>query len=99
VAFLRDLIRNGADIRVSGKESNWSKIEIKTPSASLTLNRQIRVKPGDSFSKMVLGMHKYFDQVKTSATAIKKNVLNGVLNMSLAIGEASRRDGSGGAAP
>lgn len=85
VAFLRDLL-DDADIRVTGKESNWSKIEVKTPAASLTLNRQVRVKPGDSFSKMVLGMVNYFDQVKTSAKATKKDVIDRVTNMALAIG-------------
>jgi hypothetical protein len=86
VAVLRDLIHDAAEIRVTGKESNWSKIVVKTPAASLTLNRQVRVKPGDSFSKMVLGMLNYFDHVKTSAKAIKKDVLNRVTNMALAIG-------------
>jgi hypothetical protein len=86
VTCLRDLIQDEADIRVTGKESNWSKIEVKTQVASLTLNRQVQVKPGDSFSRMVLGMINYFDHVKTSAEAIKKDVLERVENMALAIG-------------
>jgi hypothetical protein len=86
VAFLRDLIQDEADIRVTGKESAWTKIEVKTPSASLTLNRLVQVKPGDSFSKMVLGMLNYFDHVKTSAKAIKKDVIQRVEDMALAIG-------------
>ncbi len=86
VACLRDLLQDGADIRVTGKDSDWSRIEINAAAASLTLNRQIRRKPGDAFSKMVLGMHTYFDGVKTSAKAIKKDVLDRVLNMALAIG-------------
>lgn len=86
VAVLRDLLGGGAGLRVTGKDSSWSKIEIKTSTASLTLNRQVRRKPGDSFSKMVLGMCNYFRQVKTSAKAIKKDVLDRVTNMALAIG-------------
>jgi hypothetical protein len=35
---------------------------------------------------MVLGMLNYFDHVKTSAKAIKKDVLNRVTKMALAIG-------------
>lgn len=86
IGFLRDLLEDSAKIHVTGKESNWSKIKLKKQSASLTLNRQVRVKPGDSFSKLVLGMHNYFSQVKTSAKAIKKDVLERVANLALAIG-------------
>lgn len=35
---------------------------------------------------MVLGMHTYFDGVKTSAKSIKKVILDRVLDMTLAIG-------------
>jgi hypothetical protein len=86
LALLRDLIQDDADVRVTGNESNWSKIEVKTRAASLTLNRQIRVKPGDSFSRMVLGMLNYFNHVKTSANAIKKDVIDRVENVALAVG-------------
>jgi hypothetical protein len=86
VACLRNLLEGGPELLVTGKESDWSKIEIKTPGTSLTLNRQVRSKPGDSFSKLVLGMHTYFDGVKTSATSIKKDILDRVLNLALAIG-------------
>jgi hypothetical protein len=86
VACLRDLLQGAPQILVTGKDSDWSKIEIKTQGASLTLNRQVRRKPGDAFSKMVLGMHTYFDGVKTSAKSIKKDILDRVLNMALAIG-------------
>ena len=41
---MRDLLEDSAEIHVTGKEPNWSKIELKTPTASLTLNRQVRVK-------------------------------------------------------
>jgi hypothetical protein len=86
VALLRDLIEDGALIQVTGKGSDWSKIEVRSSAGSLTLNRQIRHRPGASFSKMVLGMYNYFNQVKTSARAIKKDVLDRVANMGLAIG-------------
>jgi hypothetical protein len=86
VTFLRDLIEDGAVIHVTGKESDWSKIEVRSSAASLTLNRLIRQRPGDPFSKMVLGMHNYVDQVKTSARPVKKDVLDRVANMGLAIG-------------
>lgn len=86
VACLRDLLQGAPEIVVTGKESDWSRIEIKTPGAYLTLNRQVRRKPGDAFSKMVLGMHTYFDGVKTSAKSIKKDILDRVLNIALAIG-------------
>lgn len=52
----------------------------------MTLNRKVRLKPGDSFSKMVLGLHNYFRQVNTSAEAIKREVLDRVSGMELAIG-------------
>jgi hypothetical protein len=87
---LRGLIQVGAEIYVTGKESNWSKIDIRAAAATLTLNRQFRRQPGDSFSKMVLGMHNYFNQVKTSAQAIKKNVLDRVAKMRAAIGVVAK---------
>lgn len=86
VAYLRDLLRHDVDFRVTGEDSNWSKIEITTAGASLTLNRQIPREPGDAFSKMVLGMCNYFDHVQTSADGIKDDVLDRVANMALAIG-------------
>jgi hypothetical protein len=86
LAVLRDMLQAGADIRVSGKDADWSKIEIKTLAASLTLNRQIQHEPGDRFSKMVLGMHNYFRQVKAPMEATQRDVLNRVANMAMAIG-------------
>src|SRR5262245_65947714 len=86
LAVLRDLVRDGADIRVSGDDADWSTIQIKTPAASLTLNRQIRREPGDRFSKMVLGIHNYFRVVKTPMEATQRDVLNRVANMAMAVG-------------
>ena len=86
VAYLRDLLQTSADIRVTGNESAWSKIEIETAAASLTLNRQIQREPGNAFSKRVLGMHNYFRQVRTPMEATQRDVLNQVANMAMAIG-------------
>lgn len=83
---LRDLVQEDAVIRMTGKDSEWTKIKIKTESASLTLNRLVRDKAGDSFSKMVLGMHNYFRQIKTKAKSTQKDVLSRVENMAMAIG-------------
>ena len=60
-------------------------VESRNLAASLTLNRQVRIKPGDSFSRMVLGMLNYLDHVKTSAKT-KKDVIHRVENVALAIG-------------
>lgn len=86
VDYLHELLRDDAEIRVTGNRSDWSKLEISTSAASLTLNRQICRTRGDSFSRMILGMHTYFDSVKTSAEAIKKDVLDRVLGVASAIG-------------
>jgi hypothetical protein len=86
IACLRELMDDGAHLHLTGKESNWSRIDIATPTASLALSRQVEREPGDSFSKMVLGMHNYFYQAKTSAKAVKAEVLDRVANLALAIG-------------
>jgi hypothetical protein len=92
LAVLRDLLQNGAEIRVSGKDADWSKIDIQTSAGTLTLNRQIQNEPGDRFSKMVLGMHNYFRQVRTPMEAIQRDVLNQVANMKMAIGVVAEPD-------
>jgi len=80
------LLQDGADILVSGNDADWSTIQIKTPAASLTLNREIQHEPGDRFSRMVLGMHNYFRVVKTPMEATQSDVLSRVANMAMAIG-------------
>ncbi len=86
VKVVRELAQTDATIDIVGGDSNWSKIEIRTSDSPLALNRQVRVEPGDAFSKMVLGMHNYFRQVNTAADAIKQEVLNRVEHMALLIG-------------
>jgi hypothetical protein len=86
LAVVRDFLPDGADIGVNGNDSEWTRIEIKTGSASLTLNRQVRHEPGDRFSRMVLGMHNYFRVVKTPSDATQRDVLDRVASMALAIG-------------
>lgn len=86
VKFVCELAQAGATIDILGDDSNWSKIEIRTSDSTLTLSRQVRLEPGDAFSKMVLGMHNYFWQVNTSAVAIKQEVLDRIEHVALAIG-------------
>lgn len=86
VDYLHELLRDAAEIRVTGNYSDWSKVEISTLVASLTLNRQVFRMRGDSFSRMILGMHTYFDSVETSAEAVRMDVLDRVLEVASARG-------------
>lgn len=86
ILLVRGLLKDGTELRVQGDELNWLTIELTDAAATLTFNRRIRQHPGDPFSKMVLGMHTFFNRVQTSAEGIKKDVLHRVANMALAVG-------------
>ena len=77
-------------MEVAGKNASWSSIAIEAPGTSLVLNRLVRVRPGDRFSSLVLGVHNYFNQVKTKRKAIKADVLRRVERMALAIGVVAK---------
>jgi hypothetical protein len=86
VVLIGDLLGNWGRVIVSGEERDWSTITVQTDGASLTLNRRVFRKAGDEFSKLLLGMWTYFDDVVTDHHTIKADVLRRIEDLALAIG-------------
>jgi hypothetical protein len=86
VDLLRDAVGERGTVCVVGQPIMWSSITVVSSAASLVLNRLVRVRPGDEFSKLVLSMHNYFRRVTTSHAAIQADVLQRITGMGLVIG-------------
>lgn len=71
---------------VQGETQSWRRIEVRLPQSLIAFTSLIREKPGDQFSKIILSMHNFFRQIKTTAKANKQFVLSRVVNAEMLIG-------------
>ncbi|MFQ5473023.1 MAG: hypothetical protein ACE5FA_09090 [Dehalococcoidia bacterium] len=70
---------------IVGAESRWLKIVVSGRGGTLTLTAVERERPGDRFSKMILGLHNTFRQVITEDPK-KDGVLAAISTVKVAIG-------------
>ena len=63
-------------IEVMGNKQKWRKITIQSRNWVLTLSSQQREKPGDEFSKLILGTLVFFRGITTDAPTNKQIVID-----------------------
>jgi hypothetical protein len=71
---------------IDGDSDKWSTIKLKFNKSELRFKTSVRERPGDKFSKMILGMYNYFRSVDTNASSNKDYILQNVGETKLAIG-------------
>jgi hypothetical protein len=87
VLIIKRCAPSGALVKIRWKRGDWSQIVLRIdPKSILTFTKCVRLKPGDEFSRMVLGFHNYIRHVKTRSHRAKKPFLAHVADCSLAIG-------------
>lgn len=96
---IADILRDTkATFGIDGDFDKWDTIKLKFDQSELRFKKSVRERPGDKFSKMILGMHNYFRNVDTKASNNKEHILQNVGETKLAIGvvadpEFSEEDG------
>jgi hypothetical protein len=90
LADIAEIIKNTkAAVNINGDIDNWDNITLKFANSELRFNKLVQERPGDKFSKMILGMHNYFRKIDTIALGNKDYVLECIGNANLAIGVAA----------
>lgn len=56
-----------APVEVSGSSFAWESATVRGSDATVTFNPLLKVRPGDQFSKIVLGAANFFRRIKTPA--------------------------------
>jgi hypothetical protein len=87
LSVIEHCVPTAAKVRVERDATSWSQAIVSFGSStSLTFNKRVRIRAGDEFSRMVLGMHNYFRNVETHAVRTKKMVLDLIAECKLALG-------------
>jgi hypothetical protein len=96
---IAEILHNAkATFDIDGDFDKWDTIILKFEKSELRFTKSVRERPGDKFSKMILGMHNYFRNVDTRADSNKEHILQKVGETKLAVGvvgqpEFSEEDG------
>ncbi len=69
-----------------GNEDKWTSIKLIFNENNIVFNSLTREKPGDKFSKTILGMHNYFNRVETPLKERKRKLLQKIGNAKWLIG-------------
>jgi hypothetical protein len=75
-----------SEIEVAGDETLWTRVQVTFPTSTLTFTSMVRDKPGDQFSRLVLGMHNFFRRIDTQGKEQKELVLAKIANSEMFIG-------------
>jgi hypothetical protein len=75
-----------ARVEVEGQPDHWKIVRLTSAGASLKLTTMHRDKPGDAFSKLVLGLHNHFREAARANGRTGQQVLDRVLMLHLAVG-------------
>jgi hypothetical protein len=75
-----------AVFNLDGDFDKWSTIKLQFDKSELRFMASVRERPGDEFSKMILGMYNYFSNVDTNASNNKGYILKNIGETKLAIG-------------
>jgi hypothetical protein len=70
---------------VGGKE-RWDSIVVRAPEGGITINSMQRERPGDEFSRMILGAGNYFRDIRTTSVAAQQRLLELISELEWAIG-------------
>jgi hypothetical protein len=75
-----------ATVVVVGSPNAWTVLSVQSVSSSLRLTTMRRVRPGDEFSKLVLGLHNHFRKAAEREGQAGRLALNRVAGLQLAVG-------------
>jgi len=73
-------------LEVAGNRTRWTTVKVLFSRSTMTFTTMVRIKPGDRFSKLVLGMHNFFNMIDTKNEDEKKIVLKAIENTEMFIG-------------
>jgi hypothetical protein len=82
-------------LELVGTEKKWAQIIIITAEGKITFNSAQQEKPGDEFSRMILGAHNYFRTIKTKNIKQQKRILDLLDECEMAIGVVADPDFTG----
>jgi hypothetical protein len=71
---------------LAGAEEKWEQIVISTTEGKIIFNSRQRKRPGDDFSRMILGAHNYFRNIKTRKVKQRQRILDLLGGCEMAIG-------------
>lgn len=73
-------------VSIQGTDEEWTTIRIRSGLHVLTFTSLVRIRPGDRFSKLVLGMYSFFRQIDTFSVQAKQTVLDTISQANMLIG-------------
>jgi hypothetical protein len=73
-------------VHVNGPREAWQSLAIISEGSTLEITASVQVRPGDHFSKLILGMHNFFTRIETRWSEEKRKVLSTISRANMLIG-------------